>query len=345
MLINELLNRTTGFFREKNISSPRLEAEILFSHAFRKSRVEIIMSLQKEAESGLVDTYRELVRRRSKGEPIAYIIGEKEFYSLSFKVSSDVLIPRPETEMLVEIVVDWAVKRGAEPKQKKSPRSAMLLNAIEKEAEKERTKEENDGAEYEDEKTSLPPVQVGTLEKETDLPSDDSLKFCPAVLDIGTGSGCILTSILSELPKAAGVGTDISEKAIAIAEENLSQHSLTERTELFQGNLADPVENRLFDCIVSNPPYIPENDTEVSPEVKDFEPSTALFAGTDGLDIIRKLLPQAFSILNKNGLLAMEFGIRQGNKVAELLKENGFENIEIRKDLAGIERVVMGTKN
>ncbi len=213
-----------------------------------------------------------------KNEPIQYITGEQEFYSLALRVTPAVLIPRPETEHLVESVL----------------------------------------------------VELKTLR-------------APRILDVGTGSGAIAIALAQYLPEAHVTATDISTAALALAQENAARHQLTGRIQFAESDLLTALPEQTFDAIVSNPPYVPEADrTALHPEVRDYEPATALFAGEDGLAIYHRLIPQARAALVFNGLLALEIGYGQRDAIGELLA--GWNVVRFIDDLQGIPRVALGRK-
>jgi release factor glutamine methyltransferase len=216
-----------------------------------------------------------LVSRRLTGEPIQYIAGEAEFYRMPFFVDRNVLIPRPETEHLVEKVV------------------------------------------------ALAPL------------------FHEArILDVGTGSGAIAVSLAHEWPDALVAATEISDAALKLARRNAERLGFADRVRFLNGDLLAPVAGEQFDIVVSNPPYVPERDrSALSAEVRDFEPAQALFAGEDGLEVYRRLIPAAFSVLVPGGYIALEIGFGQSDAVRSLLAESGFAQIEFANDLQGIPRV------
>ena len=219
--------------------------------------------------------FRTWVERRRGGEPIQYITGEAEFYGLDFKVNRDVLIPRPETEHLVEKAIELA--RGFERQR---------------------------------------------------------------IVDVGTGSGAIAVALASNLPDADIHATDISAAALNVARANAKRHGVEARVIFRVGDLLAPVAGRLFDLIVSNPPYVAEGDRDsLSVEVRDYEPAQALFAGGDGLEIYRRLIPAAFTALFHERYLALEIGFSQQPAVEALLAGAGFTGIEFTNDLQAIPRV------
>ncbi len=276
--IGALLKRATEILRERGSRSPRLDAELLLSYSLGfKSRVELYTNFDRPLTEKEVENYRKLIVRRAKGEPVAYITGRKEFFGFSFKVERGVLIPRPETELLVEVVY-------------------------------ERIKDK------------------------------EGLK----IVDVGTGSGCIAIS-LCKLTKNKHeiIGVDISEKALKIAKENAENLSCP--VEFKKSDLLKGI-NEKVDVVVSNPPYISFNDKRVDREVVKFEPAVALFAGKTGFEVIERLIKEAREKLKPGGLIALEFGEGQGERVKELLEEGGFKGVKIFKDLSGIDRVALGVK-
>lgn len=265
------------------IDTARLDAEILLSHVIGCRRMALYGMGDKVPDGETLSRFQALVDRRASKEPVAYILGEQEFWSLSFKVTPATLIPRPDTETLVEAV----------------------LSAI----------------------ADKPGLRL---------------------LDLGTGSGCILLSLLSELEGATGTGVDINAAAAAVALENAARLRLSSRAKFLTSNwfecILKPDEG--FDVIVSNPPYIPSADIAgLMPDVREFEPVGALDGGEDGLGPYRLIAAKAPDFLAEGGLLAVEVGIRQADDVARLFEQTGLIDIAIRKDLAGIDRVVIGKKS
>ncbi len=227
-----------------------------------------------------VTVLRALIVRRRTGEPIQYIAGETEFYGLNFRVNRDVLIPRPETEHLVE--------------------KAIALAA-------------------------------GFVR--------------PRIVDVGAGSGAIAVALAARLPAAQITATEISASALTVARENAERNGLAERVRFLEGDLLAPVAGERFDLVVSNPPYVPEGDRDtLSVEVRDYEPAQALFAGSDGLEVYRRLIPAAFAALVSGGFAVLEIGFGQQAAVEALLAGAGFSNIEFTEDLQNIPRVAAARK-
>ena len=263
------------------VADPRREAASLLALALDRPNTFLIAHPEYELSDGEAARFDGFVARRERREPFQYIARRQEFYGLDFEVTPDVLIPRPETEILVE----EAIK------------------------------------------------ELGKL---AELSKLSELRFC----EIGVGSGCITVSILRNVPDATAVATDISEKALTVARRNGERHTVADRLVLKQGDLFGGVEDK-FDLIVSNPPYVPDGDLlDMQLEVRDFEPHNALFAGDDGLDVIRRIISQAPGYLKANGLLLVEIGSGQSSLLVETLI--GAEwSPAFARDLQGIERVLM----
>jgi release factor glutamine methyltransferase len=259
----------------------RRDAETLLLHLFSgKNRAWLVSHADKKLSDEQAGRYAALLERRHKGEPIQYITGEAEFYGLPFLVTSEVLIPRPETEHLVEKVIELA------------------------------------------------PLFRG-----------------PRIVDVGTGSGAIAIALAHEWPDAVITATDVSRSALDLARRNAERIGFADRIRLVEGDLLAPVQGERFDFVVSNPPYVPTADRDsLSVEVRDHEPALALFAGDDGLDVYRRLIPDAFSVLEAGGFLALEIGYGQSEAVAAQLAEAGFGRIEFAPDLQGIARVACGQR-
>jgi release factor glutamine methyltransferase len=256
------------------------EAWLLLAAATGRERASLIAGAAAALTAAQQARLERLLERRRAREPIAYILGEKEFWSLPFQVGPAVLIPRPETETVVEAALAQVSDRRARVR----------------------------------------------------------------ILDLGTGSGCLLLALLSELPNATGLGTDVSAQALALAEANAVRLGLAGRTELRVGDWGSDIEPR-FDLIVSNPPYVAAAEwPKLQPEVRDFEPSAALLAGPDGLDAYRALAPEFARLLASDGRVALEIGQGQGDAVARLLARERLEVVERRQDLAGIERCLVARR-
>jgi release factor glutamine methyltransferase len=282
----------------------RHDAERLLLHLIGKNRAWLLAHHDDHFAGCTAIGYAGLLNRREKGEPLQYITGETEFYGLPFRVTPDVLIPRPETEHLVEKVLAVAAQLAlAQP---------QILGA-----------------------PSFPrPLRKGR---------ESEIAPAPRILDLGTGSGAIAIALAHALPHAKIIATDISPSALAVAQENAARNNVSVR--FLQGDLIAPVSGELFDIIVSNPPYIPEADRPtLSVEVRDYEPALALFAGDDGLNTYRRLIPAAFAALAFGGYLALEIGFDQSDAVQMLLATSGFTRTELTCDLQGFPRVLFAER-
>ena len=271
----EAIEFGSNLLREKKIPSYILDSELLLSKTLNKSREKTLTSLDKEIEKKNFDIFKEYLIRRSRNEPIAYILGEKEFWSKNFIVNKDTLIPRPETELLVD--------------------------------------------------------KLSKIFKEKKI----------SILDIGTGSGCIIVSLLSNLKQSTGTGIDISKKAIFTAKMNASRYKLSNRIKLINKSFEN-VFDKKFDLIVSNPPYIERKAIKnLSEDIKKYEPRMALDGGKDGVDLIKKVIYKSKDILKIKGTLALEIGNEQIKKVSKILIENNFRIRNVIKDYKNNVRCVL----
>ena len=248
-------------------TTPTLDAEVLLAHALGKSREYLIGHADEMVEQ---DIMNDVLQRRLTGEPIAYIIGTKEFWGMDFKVTKDTLIPRPETELIIE-------------------KSLELF------------------------------------------PKDSEID----ILDLGTGTGCILIALLSEFQSAKGLGVDLSHAALEVAKQNARN-----RAEFIQSNWFNNIGERKFDLIVSNPPYISRTETLIK-SVEKFEPHSALFAENDGYECYETIAKDLKKYLKPNGKAIFEFGQGQAAIISKIFSAQGFFINEICKDLAGIERCII----
>lgn len=281
--IMKILNWTKQYFEAKGVENPRLDAEVLLCAVLKCQRITLYVDFERPLSEEELATYREYVRRRGNFEPLAYILGERAFMRNTFKVNKATLVPRPETELLVESLV----------------RIAPLLK------------------------------------REGDV----------KILDIGTGSGAIIVSLLDYLPNAKGVGVDISVDALIVAKENSEKIGVTGRIGFVRSNVFSklPLEKK-FDIIVSNPPYIPAGDIAGLDKDVQQEPRGALDGGADGLDFYRRITAEAMDHMAEEGVLAFEIGIGQAAAVQQLCLDAGFVKTAVRKDYAGIERMVFAVK-
>lgn len=278
MTLKDVLDKTTLFFKNKNLPSPRLDAELLLADALKISRMEIYLKFDAPLKEHELELCRAHVKRRSQGEPVAYILGYKGFYGHDFYVEPGVLIPRPETEFVVD-----ELKSKFESEQK--------IN----------------------------------------------------IIDLGCGSGCIGIS-LKKLFKNANVElVDVSEEAAKLTTKN-AEHLEVEVKTIHQDVEELALNSEHYDIVVSNPPYIAKDDQDVCVNVKEYEPHKALFAEDDGYYFLKAWSKKAHTALKPGGYLCMEMGYNQADELKNYLESLDFKNIEVIKDLASFDRVILAQK-
>jgi release factor glutamine methyltransferase len=277
--IAEAILHGANKLRKAGVPEERREAGSLLMHVLDRDRTYILAHAEDQLTDEQVEQFSESLDARAQGKPLQYITGRQEFFGLEFEVNPDVLIPRPETELLVEAALSIV-----------SPNET------------------------------------------------------PFICDVGTGSGCIVVTLLHKLSRARGTALDISAAALAVAERNANRHGVQERlsfvaSDCFAG--LGPAFGETFDLIVSNPPYVAEGAVAgLQREVRDFEPRVALTAGVDGLSVIRRLLNESCDYLKSGGFLIFEMGFDQHDAVKELIDEKAWKLLEIYDDLQGIPRTV-----
>lgn len=277
MVIKELLKIATSIIKESNSVTPQLDATVLLCYVLNCDRVFLIVNDNKDISDDIVKRYLNLAEKRKNNMPVAYITNKQEFMSLNFYVDKNVLIPRPDTEILVEHILNSNVKK----------------------------------------------------EK---------------ILDLCCGSGCIGVSLAYYLKNATVHMADISESALEISQKNANDIlGRTQNIRCFKIDILNEIPKEKYDVIASNPPYIDYNMMQkLDSNVIDYEPENALFGGIDGLDFYHRISQIAPLMLNADGMIVFEIGENQADDVTEIMKENGFKNINIIKDLAGKNRVVEG---
>lgn len=274
--IAEAILQGSNKLRKAGVPEARREAGSLLAFLLDKDRTFILSHAEDGISAEQLTLFQEFLDSRAQGEPAQYITGRQEFYGLEFQVTPDVLIPRPETELLV----DTAIK---------------LVNA------------------------------------------DCAVSLC----DVGTGSGCIAITLLKQLPLAHAVALDVSAAALEVAKRNAARHGVNDQIEFVLSDCFASLDQRHFDLVVSNPPYVAEGAVPtLQREVRDFEPRVALTAGDDGLDVIRRLVKEANDYLKPGGYLLFEIGFNQHEAVAELIDLQTWELLDIHNDLQGIPRTV-----
>jgi len=273
--VEEALCQVASLLEGAGIEQPRHEARILLGHVTGLARERLLLYHRSEIEELVLNDLIGLARRRAAREPIAYLIGEREFWGLSFEVTRDTLIPRPDSETLIEAVLHFTNRTGQER---------------------------------------------------------------PHILDFGIGSGCLLVSLLTEMPFAEGFGVDLSFAALRIARRNAVRHDVSTRAHFFVGSWGDAVTPP-FDLIIANPPYVAAGErASIMPDVREYEPAEALFAGARGDEAYCALAPDFCRLLSPAGRVFVEFGAGFADRAAAILRRAGLSECERRKDLAGIER-------
>jgi len=297
LILNSAIERLTA----AQVPSPRMNAELLIMFTLHCDRAYLYAHPERELTRNEIRRYDEALARRATGVPAQYITGHQEFWGLDLIVSPSVLIPRPETEHLVEAVLE--LESGVDLRQEHGQKPRAGVSA----------------------------------------PHGLSGSHRLRIVDVGTGSGAIALALASELPAAEIHASDISPEAIEVARANAAQHGLTNRIEFHQADLLNGFSTASFDFVVSNPPYVGESEEEsVQLEVRKFEPRNAVFAGPTGLEVIERLIPQALTALRPGGWLVFEISEAIADRVRGLLL--GWEEVTVRNDLQGIERVAVARK-
>lgn len=376
--VKAALDWTVSYLDRHGDEHPRQSAEWLLSHACGLSRIQLYVSFERVLAAGEREWLRQAVSRRGAGEPLQYITGEVAFRHITLAVRPGVLIPRPETEVLVSEVLallpapkrrvaldstidawEGDVLREAARAEAaaKAPGAAVaaatsaaadgMLPGEEEEEPPAPERFESFGARADDE------VSEGEGEGRA-CAAQPEVTPCSApdgtllVADVGTGSGCIACSLAHEHADVRVIATDVSEQALRLARENVAALGLDAVVRVIKSDLAAAIPQRYLgrmDAVVSNPPYIPTAVMgELAPEVADFEPALALDGGADGLDVFRRLLPQAEALLKGGGILACELHETCLDVAAALAREAGFTDVRTAKDLAGRPRVLLARK-
>ena len=279
MDIRQTLNKGISILKRNKVLTPQLDSEILLSKSINKDKKHIILNPKEVLNFKKLKKFDDLIKRRAKGEPIAYLTNKKEFWNDEFFVNNDVLIPRSDTEIIIEQVLKIYSKKSK-----------------------------------------------------------------AQVLDIGTGSGCIILSIIKERPNFYGTGIDISKKSINVSKFNTKQLNLTNRVKFFHSCIDNFIIGK-YDLIVSNPPYIELSNLKyLDKDIVNFEPKLALNGGCDGFSNIRKVINKASILIKRKGKLILEIGFNQREKVMSLLENKGFYIDKVIKDYAGNDRCVICTK-
>ena len=271
MTVLEVLQATTAYFKKRNIENARLNSEHLLAHVLGRKRIELYLEFERPLAETELEPLRDLVKRRSEGEPLQHLLGTVEFCGLTFLCDKRAMVPRPETEQLVELVRS----------EVRAPQSAIL--------------------------------------------------------DVGTGSGVIALSLAAEFSEAKIMAVDISDDALALAQENAAKLGLSDRVQFLKRRLLETVEGP-FDLIVANLPYISTQDRDTLSREVLRDPEIALFAGRRGDELVRELIDQAPSRLRRGGMLALEIGLGQGDALLSAMAEKKYRDICSRSDYNGVTR-------
>jgi len=271
MTVLEVLQATTAYFKKHHLESPRLNAEHLLAHVLRRKRIELYLEFERELAEAELAPLRELVKRRAQGEPLQHLLGTVEFCGLTFLCDRRAMIPRPETEQLVEV-----------------------------------------------------------LKSEIRDPKSE-------IMDVGTGSGVIALCLAAEFPGAQILAVDISNDALALAQENAARLNLAERVRFLKSNLLENVEG-VFDVIVANLPYVSTQERHTLSREVLHDPEVAVFASTRGDELVRELIAQAPSRLRPGGMLALEIGMGQSEALLSTLAEKNYRDISSKTDYSGVTR-------
>ena len=279
MIYSEILKKGSNFLKKNKIENPYLDTELILSKVTNKRREEILLNAKNKLKNNDIKKFNNYLIRRYKKEPMAYILGYKHFWKYKFLINKSVLIPRPDTELVIEETLKY-------------------------------------------------------------LPTENSKK----ILDVGTGSGCIVVSLLKERPKCIATAIDISKNAINVAKTNAKLHQLENKINFINIDI-DKYKSNNYDLIISNPPYIKSIElNRLDDDIKLHEPMLALSGGFDGLINLRKVIIKSKKLLKINGKLILEIGHRQKNQCLKILNKNGYYINKVSKDLSGKDRCVVSTK-
>jgi release factor glutamine methyltransferase len=275
MTVLKVLQATTAYLKKHNVENPRLNAEHLMAHALGRKRIELYLDFERELTETELRPLRGLVKRRSGGEPLQHLLGSVEFCGLTFLCDKRAMVPRPETEQLVELVESKIEKRESR------------------------------------------------------------------ILDVGTGSGVIAISLATKFPEAKVLAVDVSDDALALAQENAVTLNLKDRVQFLKSRLLENVEGA-FDLIVANLPYISTQDRHTLSREVLHDPEDALFAGAQGDELVRELIDQAPTRLRPGGLLSLEIGLGQSETLLSALAEKNYRDICSKNDYNGVIRFIFG---
>lgn len=352
--IGRALEWTEGYLARKGDKAPRSSAQRLLTFATGLERIELYLDLERPLAPAELDRLRDGVARRGKGEPLQYIAGEAPFRYLTLAVAPGVLIPRPETEVLVSELLAmlpaaarhqgaWNAEAAEQEAAAVAELKARMAEAMEGEGRGLDAAEAEQGGQGS--AGEAPDAGAGAADQAAE---PDEAAPLLLVADICTGSGCIACSVASERPDARVIAVDVAPEAAALARRNVGALGLADRVHVLEGSLGEPVPARFmgrFDAVVSNPPYVPTDVlASVPSEVADFEPALALDGGADGLDVFRPLLAWAFRALRPGGAFACELHETCLDAAAGIARQAGLAEVAVAADLAGRPRVLTARK-
>lgn len=320
LTIREAVERAAERLRMAGVEEARQDAWLLLAHLRSEDRATLLAHAQDGLGKDELPSFHQLVDRRAAREPLAQIVGRKEFWSLDFEITADVLCPRPDSECLIEAALKEVEQMAGRSENSASHRVEAALGLQEDQTKADEALEHT-------------------------APGGSIHDWTGRILDLGTGSGCLLLTLLSELPKAFGVGADLSMPALSIARANGERLGLADKVSWLCSDWGASLDG-CFDLIISNPPYIAQNEVaNLAPEIRQFEPDQALFAGEDGLSAYRRLQFDLHRLLAPGGAVCLEIGAGQALSVEGLLSAHGFVAIRRRQDLAGIDRCLIAKRN
>ena len=279
MIYSEIIKKGSNFLKQNKNKNPYLDTELILSKVINKKREQILLNINDKLKNKDITKFKKYLFRRYEKEPMAYILGYKHFWKSKFLINKSVLIPRPDTELIVEETLNY-------------------------------------------------------------LPIEKSKK----ILDVGTGSGCIIVSLLKERPKCSATAIDVSKNAINVAKTNAKLHQLENKINFINIDI-DKYKSYNYDLIISNPPYINSIDLKrLDDDIKFHEPMLAISGGSDGFRVLKKVIIKSKKLLKINGKLILEIGHRQKKQCSKILFENGYYINKISKDFSGNDRCIVSTK-
>jgi release factor glutamine methyltransferase len=317
----EVIQKSAEFLAKRGVDSPRLQAELLLAHVLKLPRMKLYLNFERVLTETEADATREFVKRRGQREPLQHIVGTTSFCGFEIAVSRQVLVPRPETELLAEAGWEYL----GQPPTSNIQRPTLNPAAVALESERRAPARLDDS-----DAIQLAEAGLGA----------------PVALDFGTGSGCIAIALAAKCPAARVVALDVSAEALALAQQNAQSNGVNRRIEFRAGDgFAALKPEERFDLIISNPPYIPSGEiASLPPEVRDFDPRGALDGGADGLDFYRRLAAEAGARLNPGGKLMLEFGDGQADALKKIFEAQMWIVEAVREDYSQRQRILIARR-